>query len=302
MTVPATRIVTFLEILLGPCFKRADIGESGLIHEHGGSFNILFLDNDLTVVYTECTIADEPSDDEFALTLFLTLNPLTDEPSGSTTRTATVETDGSFPGVEFLAKWRRYSDYVNKVALDLLRITSCVSFLKIPIPRNSWEKSTGTIMVAGPSFGALMSSIQVFAKTWQEVVKAFGSSTTQTVQRRVCLGFESLNYKVDIMLLKGVSEEAVPKVVDLLAHRALLPDNEDLKLALELVVYADDFTWLSNSMQYVQPTDEASFAYLDKYGNDTDHRAKMVFSQVHRSFSLAKDSNVLYNIMSSSAK
>ncbi|KAG0015007.1 hypothetical protein BGZ82_001574 [Podila clonocystis] len=345
MTVPATRIVMLLEILLGPCFKRNDIRESvpewwkrayaasngspisvecdfvnqqrepldpapecfiganvtsqnfyswGLIHEQDGSFNVLFLDNGLTVGYTECTITDEPSDGEFALTLLLTLHPLTDESSGSTVRTATVGADGSFQSVEFPVEWPRYSGYVNKVALDLHRIAACASFLKISIPQNSWEEPTAMVTVVDPSFGALMSTIQLFAKTWQEVVKAFGSSTTQTVQRRVCLGFESLDYKVDTMLLEGIRKEAVPKVINLLARRALLPEREDLKLALDLVVYADDFTWLSNSMQYVQPTGEASFAYLGKYGNDTDHRAKMVFSQVHSNFELAKDMLIVH--------
>ncbi|KAG0015008.1 hypothetical protein BGZ82_001575 [Podila clonocystis] len=340
MSVPSTRIVMLLQMLLGSCFKRAGIQESvsewwerayagsdgapisieceffdqhresidpmpecfignnvtsqtfyswGLINKQGDSFNVLFLDNDLTVVYLECTILDEPSDGEFALNLRQSLNLPADETSGSIVRAATVQHNGSFQGVEFLSRWPRYSGYVNKVALDLLRITACAGFLKLPIPRNSWEERAGIMMVADPSFEALMSSIELFAKAWQEVVKAFGSSTSETVQRKVCLGFESLRYKVDTVLLNGVKEESVPDVVKILARRAMLPDHEDLKLALELVVYSDDFTWLSQLMQYSVPTGEASFVFLGKYGNITDHRAKFVFSQVHSDFELAKD-------------
>jgi len=134
------------------------------------------------------------------------------------------------------------------------------------------------MMMADPAFASLMATIELFAKTWQEVVKAFGSSTTQTLQRKVCLGLESLDYKVDTMLLNGVREEAVHEVVNILARRALLPDREDLKLALELVVYADDFTWLSQLMQYSNPAGEASFVFLGKYGSATDHRSKIVLS------------------------
>ncbi|KAF9377027.1 hypothetical protein CPB97_010460 [Podila verticillata] len=342
MTVPTHRIVRLLEILLGPCFKRANVQEAvpewwerargdslgspvsvecefvdqrrepidppmsdcfigtnvtsqtfyswGLIQEHdNGSLNVLFLENDLTIGYTECTITDEPSDSEFALNLLLSLSPPADVSSGAIVRTASIQADGSFHDVKFLAQWSRYSSFVNKVALDLLRLAACASFLGMPTPQYSaWDEPVST-MVADPSFAALMSSIQLFAKTWQEVVKAFGSSTTQTVQRRVCLGFDSLDYKVDTLLMKGVREEAVPKVVDILARRAVLPDREDLKQALELVVYSDDFTWLSQLMQYTNPAGEASFVFLGKYGNDTDHRAKMVFSQVHSTFDLAKD-------------
>ncbi|KAF9377028.1 hypothetical protein CPB97_010461 [Podila verticillata] len=253
-----------------------------------GSFNVLFLENDLTVGYIECAITDQPSDSEFALNLLLSMRAPVDETSGSIVRSANIRSDGSFHDVEFLAQWPRYSGYVNKVALDLLRITACAGFLQIPIPR-VWEEPEGMMMMADPAFASLMATIDLFAKTWQEVVKAFGSSTTQTVQRKVCLGFESLDYKVDTMLLNGVREEAVPEVVDILARRAVLPDREDLKQALELVVYSDDFTWLSQLMQYTNPAGEASFVFLGKYGNATDRRAKILFSQVHSNFELAKD-------------
>ncbi|KAG0096282.1 hypothetical protein BGZ93_004798 [Podila epicladia] len=298
MAVLDTRIAIVLGMLLKPCFERAGIQESvsewwerayaassgspisveceffdherepldstmrecfigsnvnsqtlytwGLIQEHEVSFDVLFLENNLTT-------------------------------AGSNVRTAAIQLDGSFHDVEFL------SPLTSSVLQSVPASLGCF------IPQHS-QQVTATTMVADPSFEALMSSIQIFAKTWQEVVKAFGSFTTQTV----CLGFESLDYKVDTMLLKGVSKEAVLKVVDLLARRAQLSNNEDLKLALELVTYTDDFTWLSNSMQYVQPTGEASFAYLGKYGNDTDHRAKIVFSQVHSNFSLAKDMLIVH--------
>ncbi|KAG0084495.1 hypothetical protein BGZ92_009825 [Podila epicladia] len=246
-----------LDSIMRECFIGSNVNSQtlytwGLIQEHEVSFDVLFLENDLTVNYV----------DEFARHLHLSLNLPSEKTAGSNVRTAAIQLDGSFHDVEFL---------------------SVPASLGCFIPQHS-QQVTATTMVADPSFAALMSSIQIFAKTWQEVVKAFGSSTTQT----------SLDYKVDTMLLKGVSKEAVLKVVDLLARRAQLSDNEDLKLALELVTYTDDFTWLSNSMQYVQPTGEASFAYLGKYGNDTDHRAKIVFSQVHSSFSLAKDMLIMF--------
>ncbi|KAF9374308.1 hypothetical protein CPC16_001382 [Podila verticillata] len=263
-----------------------------------GSLSVLFLENDLTVGYIKCTITDEPSDPEFALNLLLSMRALVDETSGSIVRSASIRSDGSFHGVEFLAQWLRYSGYVNKVALDLFRITACAGFLQIPIPR-VWEEPRSMMMMADPAFASFMTTIHLFVKTWEEVVKAFGSSTTQTVLRKVCPGFESLDYKVDTMLLIGVRKEAVPEVVNILARRALLPDREDLKLAPELVVYADDFTWLSQLMQYTNPAGEASFVFLGKYGNDTDHRAKMVFSQVHSTFDLAKD---MLNVRQQSSK
>ncbi|KAG0359819.1 hypothetical protein BG005_000089 [Podila minutissima] len=265
----------------------------GLIQEHDVTFDVLFLENDLAVNYVECAVTNKPTDNVFARHLHLSLNPPTDKTAGSNVRTASARPDGSFHDVEFLAQWSRYSVYVDKVALDLLRLAACASFLGMRVPQYSREVAA-TTMVVDPSFTALMSSIQLFAKTWKEVVQAFGSSTSETVQRKVCLGFDALNYTVDTKLLGGIREDVIPDVIDLLARQAVLPANEELQLALKLVVFSENFTWVSQGMKYVQPTGEASFAYLGKYGNAVDHRTKIVFSQVHSNFELAKDMLIVH--------
>ncbi|KAF9276529.1 hypothetical protein BGZ74_003600, partial [Mortierella antarctica] len=307
MTVPETRIAMVLEMLLKSCFEHAGIQESvsewwerayatsngspisveceffdqerepldpsvpecfvgsnvtsqtlyswGLIQEHDVTFDVLFLENDLTVNYVECAVTNKPTDNVFARHLHLSLNPPTDKTAGSNVRTASARPDGSFHDVEFLAQWSRYSVYVDKVALDLLRLAACASFLGMRIPQYSREVAATT-----------MSS----------------------------LGFDALNYTVDTKLLGGIREDVIPDVIDLLARQAVLPANEELQLALKLVVSSENFTWVSQGMKYVQPTGEASFAYLGKYGNAVDHRTKIVFSQVHSNLELAKDMLVVH--------
>ncbi|KAG0298866.1 hypothetical protein BGZ97_003940 [Linnemannia gamsii] len=294
--------------------------------QNNGLFDILFMEGDLGVTFEECEPEDEDDeqdgDDQDLGSLVATEHtPWDVQESGSMVRWGYVDAnDGSFGSMQYLAKWESYPSHVSKVLLDFLRYASALSYLKVPVyqkplspqspslhsrphsrphftpPQHQrfQQQDTGTApskpLVMDPSFVALMESIKLFAETWQSVVKAFGSSVSTNIKRRVCLGFDALDYKATSSVMQGVAYGNLANVVEDVVDMEDLPRREDIKRLMSGVKYSTNFTWIAESMTFTNPAGEQSYFFFAKYGGDgTSEMANVVYSAIKSKFILAPD-------------
>ncbi|KAF9960928.1 hypothetical protein BGZ72_005428 [Mortierella alpina] len=268
--------------------------------------NILFMEGDLVVAFQEC----EP-DDDVDTTLAVPSDKHTSEghtseghASDSMIRWGYVNPNGSFRSVEYLSRWMSYPSFVSKVLLDMFRFVSAASYLKIqPPPQKkasvsvsrqqygiqSVKHTTLAPLTLDPSFVALMESIKLFAETWEKVAKAIGSSTVTTLQRRVCLGFDKLDYNATTSILQGVEINNLANIVDEIIDTEGLPKRDDIKRLLSGVKYSTNFTWFAESMTFSNPDGQQSFMFFAKYADRVTGMANVVYSVIKSSFALAKD-------------
>ncbi|KAF9146156.1 hypothetical protein BGX30_003501 [Mortierella sp. GBA39] len=289
-----------------------------------GLFDILFMEGDLGVAFEDCEPEEEDDDDEEDLGSWTTLVriPMATQESGSMVRWGYVDSnDGSFGSVQYLAEWESYPSHVSKVLLDFLRFASAASYLKIPIYRKPLsppslspspcprrhpilhqhqrqqlqlqDASTGAVvtpLAMDPSFVALMESIKLFAETWEELAKAMGSTTSTTIKRRVCLGFDTLDYKASSSVMQGVAHNNIAELVEEVVDLEELPRREDIKRLMTGIKYSTNFTWLAESMTFTNPAGESSYFFFSKYGGDgSTGMANVVYSAIKSNFTLAPD-------------
>ncbi|KAG0319892.1 hypothetical protein BG000_003754, partial [Podila horticola] len=250
-----------------------------------GLFVILFMEGDLGVAFEECE-PEEEDDDEEDLDSWTTLAriPMNVQESGSMVRWGYVDSnDGSFDSVQYLAEWESYPSHVSKILLDFLRFASASSYLKIPVYKKPLsppslspspcphrhsvlhhyqqqqlqlqDASTDTVapLAMDPSFVALMESIKLFAETWEKLAKAMGSTTSTTIKRRVCLGFDALDYRATSSVMQGVAQKNLAELVEDIVDLDELPRREDIKRLMTGVKYSTNFTWLAESMTFTNP-------------------------------------------------
>ncbi|KAF9150723.1 hypothetical protein BG015_007448 [Linnemannia schmuckeri] len=288
-------------------------------HDHG-LFDILFMEGDLGVAFEECEPEEEDDGDE-DLDALLAVAPISldVQESGLMVRWGYIDsTDGSFGSVQYLAQWESYPSHVSKVLLDFLRFASASSYLKIPVynkpllpsspPTRSHRHSkflqhqqqqlqmqdtsagAAAPLVMDPSFVALMESIKLFAETWEKVAKAIGSTVSTTIKRRVCLGFDALDYKATSSVMEGVAYKNLAYLVEDVVDMEDLPRREDIKRLMSGVKYSTNFTWMAESMTFTNPAGEQSYFFFAKYGGDgSSERANVVYSAIKSKFVLAPD-------------
>lgn len=287
-----------------------------------GLFDILFMEGDLGVAFEECEPEDEDDDDDDLGSRTTSVRVPTDiQESGLMIRWGYVDSnDGSFGSVQYLAEWESYPSHVSKVLLDFLRFASASSYLKIPIykrPLSSpslspspcphrhsilhhhqrqqlqlQDASTGAVapLAMDPSFVALMESIKLFAETWEKLAKAMGSTISTTIKRRVCLGFDALDYRATSSVMQGVAHKNLAELVEEVVDLEELPRREDIKRLMTGVKYSTNFTWLAESMTFTNPAGESSYFFFAKYGGDgSSDMANVVYSAIKSKFVLAPD-------------
>ena len=288
-----------------------------------GLFDILFMEGDLGVGFEECEPEEEGDDEEDLGSWATPLRiPMAIQESGSMVRWGYVDSnDGSFGSVQYLAEWKSYPSHVSKVLLDFLRFASASSYLKIPVYKRPLSPSslspspcprrhsvlyhhqrqqlqlqgtsTGVVvapLVMDPSFIALMESIKLFAETWEKLAKAIGSTISTTIKRRVCLGFDALDYRATSSVMQGVARENLAELVEEVVDLEELPRREDIKRLMTGVKYSTNFTWLAESMTFTNPAGESSYFFFAKYGGDgSSNMANVVYSAIKSKFVLAPD-------------
>ncbi|KAF9541886.1 hypothetical protein EC957_002591 [Mortierella hygrophila] len=204
-----------------------------------------------------------------------------------------------------------------KVLMEFLRIASASSYFKIPIynkvpvddqlpyPFQQYQvvgnSDTSTAaLTMSPSFGALKDSIHKYAESWGKVIGEVGSRVNSNVQRRVCLGFDALDYQSTSNVLQGVPTRNMPRLVNYVVDREGLPRQEDVKRLMSGVKYSTNFTWTAESMTFTNPAGEQSYFLFAKYGSEeSSERSDVVYSSVKSQFILAHDMLILYRQSSS---
>ncbi|KAG0345166.1 hypothetical protein BG005_001420 [Podila minutissima] len=238
-----------------------------VVPHDNGLFEILFMEGDLGVAFEECE-PEEEDDDEEVLDSWTTL--------------ARIPMDVQESGSMYLAEWESYPSHVSKILLDFLRFASASSYLKIPVYKKPLsppslspspcphrhsvlhhyqqqqlqlqDASTDTVapLAMDPSFVALMESIKLFAETWEKLAKAMGSTSSTTIKRRVCLGFDALDYRATSSVMQGVVQKNLAELVEDIVDLEELPRREDIKRLMTGVKYSTNFTWLAESMTAIQ--------------------------------------------------
>ncbi|KAG0070736.1 hypothetical protein BGZ92_004394 [Podila epicladia] len=287
-----------------------------------GLFEILFMEGDLGVTFEECE-PEEEDDDEEDLDSWTTLAriPMNVQESGSMVRWGYVNSkDGSFGCMQYLAEWESYPSHVSKILLDFLRFASASSYLKIPVYKKPLSppslspspcphrhpvlhhyqqqqlqlQDTSTDAIAplamDPSFVTLMESIKLFAETWEKLAKAMGSMISTTIKRRVCLGFDALNYRATSSVMQGVTQKNLAELVGDVVDLEKLPRREDIKRLMTGIKYSTNFTWLTESMTFTNPASKSSYFFFAKYrGDGSTDMANVVYSAIKSKFVLAPD-------------
>ncbi|KAF8939314.1 hypothetical protein BGZ47_008225 [Haplosporangium gracile] len=281
-----------------------------LIAPREGLFDILFMEGEVSVTFDNCIPlkgGNQDGDGEVHTTYVLFDDQ---ELSGSTVRWAYVDpSDGSFRSVQYLAEWAAYPSYFTKVVLDFLRRASASSYLKVPIydKRPSFLQqyqvpSSTTIaasLTSSVSFDVLMDSIGKFADAWSKLVNAIGSSSVTTIQRRVCLGFDALDYKASTGVMQGVSSKDMALLVEDVVDFEELPRREDIRRLMSGVKYSTNFTWMAESMTFTNPEGEQSYFFFAKYGDALTDMADVVYSSIKSKFVVAKDMLIVHRQKSS---
>lgn len=203
-----------------------------------------------------------------------------------------------------------------KVFMEFLRVASASSYFKVPvynkapgddqlsIPFQQYQvvgnSDTSTAALASSSFGALKESIHRYAESWGKVVGEIGSRVNAGVQRRVCLGFDALDYQATTNVLQGVPTRNMPRLVDYVVDGEGLPRQDDIKRLMSGVKYSTNFTWTAESMTFTNPAGEQSYFFFAKYGGEEgSERSDVVYSSVKSQFVLAHDMLVLHRQSSS---
>ncbi|KAG0260279.1 hypothetical protein BG011_001980 [Mortierella polycephala] len=270
----------------------------------GSLIDCLFLGNNLDAAFSECEPLDDGPSESCMVRGRIMPRDDSDESEGTMIRWAIMEPDGSFRHVRYLAQWPLYQWYTNKVVLDFMRFFTVSAYLGVPIPRvGSWSvhqhpTNTGIgapiVQVVDPSVIAIMESIKLFAETWEAVTKAIGTSISEDIRIKVCLGFESVKYTARSLVGLGIQANNLPRLVEETMSLAQLPAREDLKAIMLGIKYSTNITWVTESMTYSAPSGEHYFLFLAKYGDAKKRTADVAYSMLKSEFSLAPDMLIVH--------
>lgn len=290
-TPPRSECVTSTNVTIDTAYNWA------LIAPRGNLFDVLFMEGEVGVSFEDCVPFEDDDQEDGGSVHTMSVVFDDEKSSGSMVRWAYVDpTDGSFYSVQYLAEWSEYPSHVTKIVLDFLRRASASSYLKVPVYDRrptlllqQYELPNGTTGAMDPSFVALMGSIQLFAETWEKVAKAFGTSSVTSIQRRVCLGFDTLDYKASTGVMQGVANRDMSSLVEEMIDIEELPKRDDLRRLMAGVKYATNITWMAESMTFTNPAGEQSYFFFAKYGNAATGLADVVYSTVKSKFTIAQD-------------
>ncbi|KAF9565496.1 hypothetical protein EC968_004082 [Mortierella alpina] len=167
------------------------------------------------------------------------------------------------------------------------------------LPSEPTEVMERRAMMTDPRFEMIMRSVQLFAETWEKVAQAFASNMTQSVKRKVCLGFDSVAYHAESFVMQDVAEKSMPNVLNRIIRANDLPPASNKGNILLGVEFSNKFTWVGENMMYQDQQGNQSFLFLAKHGNvvrsgkgknkKTTKMVDIVYSRVKSNYLLAKD-------------
>ncbi|KAF9959354.1 hypothetical protein BGZ72_009816 [Mortierella alpina] len=157
----------------------------------------------------------------------------------------------------------------------------------------------GRRAMAEPRFAMIMESIKLFAETWEKVAQAFSSNVTQSVKRKVCLGFDSNSYHAESFVLQDVAEKHMKRALRGIVQVNHLPAAASRDSILLGVEFSNNFTWVGENMIYKDSQGQQAFLFLAKRGYSvktgrgrkakTTKTVDIVYSRVKTDYLLAKD-------------
>ncbi|KAF9950134.1 hypothetical protein BGZ70_001492 [Mortierella alpina] len=148
-------------------------------------------------------------------------------------------------------------------------------------------------------FEMIMRSVQLFAETWEKLAQALASNVTQSVRRKVCLGFDSVAYHAESFVLQDVPRAKSGNALKRIIRANDLPPAANKGNILLGVEYSDKFTWVGENMMYQDQKGNQSFLFLAKHGNvyksgkgrnqKKRETVDIIYSRVKSNYLLAQD-------------
>ncbi|KAF9953008.1 hypothetical protein BGZ72_005759 [Mortierella alpina] len=278
-----------------------------MIAPKGKALEVVLLENQVDVNFMDCDMLNDPSDSSASIP--------DSTSNGAVIRWASVQPDGSFRPVQYLNSWSLYPENIDKAMMDILRYDTATGYLNVITPEaNSYsepqtqrlpEASAAALALSDNSkalllapralpavmlaIDAIVKAIGAFAETWEKVAKAFSSGMTKTIQRRVCLGFDAVDFHADSFVINGVARNDLSPMMEELANIAELPKRGDVRSALVGMKYSSNFTWTGENMMYRDQAGNMGFLFLGKQGDAKTGEANLVYSRVTSNFKLAED-------------
>ncbi|KAF9936986.1 hypothetical protein BGZ75_007695 [Mortierella antarctica] len=277
-----------------------------MIAPKGKGLEVVLLENQVDVNFMDCDLLNDPSDSSASIP--------DSTSTGAVIRWASVQPDGSFKPVQYLNSWSLYPENIDKAMMDILRYDTATGYLNVITPETSTsapqtqrlpEVSASALALSDNSKALLLApralpaviaaidmivkAIGAFAETWEKVAKAFSSGMTKTIQRRVCLGFDAVDFHADSFVINGVARNDVSPVMEELANIAELPKEGNVRSALVGMKYSTNFTWTGENMIYRDQAGNMGFLFLGKQGDAKTGEANLVYSRVTSNFKLAED-------------
>ncbi|KAF9279546.1 hypothetical protein BGZ68_007855 [Mortierella alpina] len=258
------------------------------------------------VNFMDCDMLNDPSDSSASIP--------DSTSNGAVIRWATVQPDGSFKPVQYLNSWSLYPENIDKAMMDILRYDTATGYLNVITPEAetpapptqrlpevsasalALSENSKALLLAPRALPAVIAAIDMivkaigaFAETWEKVAKAFSSGMTKTIQRRVCLGFDAVDFHADSFVINGVARNDLSPMMEELANIAELPKRGDVRSALVGMKYSSNFTWTGENMMYRDEAGNMGFLFLGKQGDAKTGEANLVYSRVTSNFKLAED-------------
>ncbi|KAF9968996.1 hypothetical protein BGZ73_008916 [Actinomortierella ambigua] len=279
-----------------------------ILSPHPNSIECVFIGSNTRVVQRDCEQQKEPKDpSKKGLTISHChwngkQKPQVEE--GMVVRVSIPEQDGHFSSVQYLAQMSEYNDEHNKALLDIVRYACAHAFLKVPIPRiNPSQVELDEIlrpftvhnMGLLDSIGAISAGLGSIADAWSKLSNAFGSRVTETVRRRICLGFSRYEHTVTGSVARSIPLKLFGEVVDALIKVAKVKnkDVDELREIMIILELTDDMTWKGQTSSYTSSDGFHRFFHFYKYVNQTTNTVDIVFGNLAADFTIAPDTLII---------
>ncbi|CAO3565345.1 unnamed protein product [Mortierella alpina] len=202
------------------------------------------------------------------------------------------------------------AEYVQPTGPDGLEMEAILdqahydwAFKNIPVAKEFLPAETTEVLerrvMSDPRFEMIMRSIQLFAETWEKLAQALASNVTETVKRKVCLGFDSVAYHAESFVLQDVPSAKSGTVLKRIIRANDLPPSANKGNILLGVEYSDKFTWVGENMIYKDQKGNQAFLFLAKHGNvyksgkgrnqKKRETVDIIYSRVKSNYLLAQD-------------
>ncbi|KAG0202759.1 hypothetical protein BGX28_004802 [Mortierella sp. GBA30] len=220
---------------------------------------------------------------------------------GSIVRWSVPQAQGYFYPVRYITQWSLYTSAVNKVLMDVLRYSSAMAYLRIPIlprvtPSSNFQdllpfRFDVDIQDAGTSMMAIGKGMSAIAEGWSALAGALGNSVSETVRREICLGFQKYEHTVKVLYAQAVDPDHFVEVVESLIKisQVQVPAVEDLRTVMVVLQYSSNVTWSGETTSYTSDDGFHWFFYFYKYANELTNKIDIVFGMLSTTFTIGPD-------------